>query len=320
MERTLSALDLGSNTVLLLTVRPESDGSLTCVQECCRTTRLGADPAGTGLLGESAITRTVLAMREFRRAAERTADTGLGVVAATSAVRNAHNRERFLELCAAEFGQPPLLLSGQREAVFAFRGAASDVRAGTPLITVDIGGGSTEFGAGTPGVCRKHSSADVGCVRIAEQFGLAEVAPPAALRAARDTIDSAFRPLVRRLHAALPESPPPRILVSGGTATTYAALKQGLAEYDRTAVHGFSSTQADAARTAIELAWMPSARRAELPGVSASRAPVLAAGMLILERGLTALGAHRFTVTTRALRYGLVVALAADELEPTWRW
>jgi exopolyphosphatase/guanosine-5'-triphosphate,3'-diphosphate pyrophosphatase len=111
-----------------------------------------------------------------------------------------------------------------------------------------------------------------------------------------------------------------RIIASGGTATTFAAVAQQLPVFDRERVHGYMSELSSVQSTASDLLAMPMSKRCEIPCLEPGRARVLPAGLLILAECLEALGFRRFTVTTRGLRYGLVKRMAAGELEAMMVW
>ncbi|OGV65913.1 MAG: hypothetical protein A3K19_07895 [Lentisphaerae bacterium RIFOXYB12_FULL_65_16] len=316
----LAAVDVGTNTVLLLTAEPDGHGGIRELNEASRTTRLGEGLDRTGELLPAAVDRTVTAVREFMALARQSATHGRGVTASTSAARDARNRDLFLSRWQAECGAPPLVFSGDEEARTSFTGIASDQPADRFLIGVDIGGGSTELCAGFGGRLLGSVSLNLGCVRFGERYLLYEIPEADAQAQASEAAAALLRPAARDILALGPRGAQPHVVVCGGTATTFAAMTLGLKPWDRKAVHGFA---ADAPATAAGMARlfnMPSAERAKLPGVSKGRAAVLPAGLLILGEVLRTLGVEGFTVTTRGLRYGLLLRLQQGDLQPTWTW
>jgi exopolyphosphatase/guanosine-5'-triphosphate,3'-diphosphate pyrophosphatase len=320
-DTLLAALDIGTNTVLLLTARPQAGGSFTEVAEHCVEPRLGEGAAATGRLSEDGMARTVSALGDLLSTIPSESTTGAGLAAATSAVRDSSNRAHFLRLCEQALGHAPVVLSGDEEAGCLFLGAVSGLPEDAgPAVTVDVGAGSTEIGCGFRGDCRFRASVDVGCVRLGEKHGLYEKAAPDAVRAARRTASACLEPAVAGGLAELGRHDSPTVVASGGTATTYATMRLGLREWRRDAVHGYVGTTPDLLAAMAELFAVSSAERLRFAGVTPGRAEVLPGGMLILGEVLRLLGADTFRVTTRGLRYGLILRLQAGEMEPTWRW
>jgi exopolyphosphatase/guanosine-5'-triphosphate,3'-diphosphate pyrophosphatase len=172
----VAALDLGTNSFLLLLLRETAGGALERVSEPCRIVRLGQGVDRTGRLAPEAIARGLRAIRELLAETAWAGTAGVGIAAATSAVRDAANRDEFLAPCAELLGGRPVLLSGDNEARTVFTGASSELAPGQAGVCVDIGGGSTELAAGFPGDYRAGLSVNVGCVRLAERFGLENAA------------------------------------------------------------------------------------------------------------------------------------------------
>ena len=314
-----AALDIGSNTVMTLAVEGAA-GHLREGEEWRATTRLGQGVDATGRLAPEAQERTLAAIAAQTQMCRQRYPSGIGVAVATSAARDAANGPEFVARGAALIGGAPQLLSGEQEARFTFRGIVSDLPRGRAVVHLDVGGGSSEITAGSAGEgCWLAESVNLGCVRCGERFGLLEAATPEALAPARQAIRALLQPVCQRL-AALGSVAQAEVILSGGSATTYAALQQALPVYDAARVHAWPGRTVDLAETLPRLFAMTAADRAALPGVTAGRAPVLPTGLLILCEFLHLRGADRFRVSTRGLRFGLVDALAAGEVEPTWRW
>jgi len=289
------------------------------VLELFRATRLGERVAETGRLSATAVERTVAAAREFlARVPRLPGQRVVGVAAATSALREARNRRDFFRPCVALLGSPPLVLGGEEEAETAFLGACSD-RAG-PMLTVDIGGGSTELSAGETETCLTSLSVDVGCGRLTEGFGLYEAVPVARAGLARATVRELLAEPLLTLRSAFAPCARPSIVASGGTATTFAAATQQLKHYERRLVHGFRGDEEAVSSLAAELFAAPAAERARHYGIPTDRAAILPAGLLILSEVLCGLGARTFSVTTRGVRFGLCRRLQQGSIEPTWVW
>ena len=159
-----AAIDCGTNSTRLLI----SDGRTPAVR-LMRITRLGQGVDRTGRLDPEAIERTLAVLREYRAEMDR---HGVGTVrmAATSASRDAANRDEFLGAAEEILGARPELLSGDEEAEMSFAGATADLDpADGPFLVVDIGGGSTEFAVGASRL-EGSISVDMGCVRMTEKY------------------------------------------------------------------------------------------------------------------------------------------------------
>lgn len=321
MEQRWAALDLGTNSVLLLSAGESVHGQPQPAIERYRTTRLGEELNRTGLLLPAAVERTLSAAAVFLDAARSEPHTtGIGVTVATSAVRDATNGADFTTAYETAFGHRPAVLTGQEEAAAVFRGAASDQHPDSFVVSIDIGGGSTELSSGRPSACRHSASVNVGCVRFGERFGLYERPTTMAVSQAREAMRSALRPHCEAIAATCPANMPPVVAVSGGTASTFAAVEQDLTTYNSARVHGWVSDREALRRTRFRLWELPVGERAAITRVDPDRAAVLPTGLLILETVLDLLGNDEFTVTTRGLRFGLVLLLREGSLAPTWNW
>ncbi|HEX6596227.1 MAG TPA: Ppx/GppA phosphatase family protein [Acidimicrobiales bacterium] len=274
MTGSVAAIDCGTNSTRVLV----ADAEANALDRRMRITRLGQGVDATGILAPEAIERTLDVLREYREVMD-----GHGVttvrMTATSAARDAANRDEFFAPAAAIIGSPPELLSGEDEARLSFRGAVAELDSdGGPFLVVDIGGGSTEFSVGMTepeGVV----SVDIGCVRITEKFLRGD--PPTAvelsqaLSVVRDYLDDVARDI--------PTAKDARQLVGlAGTVTTVAAVEQGLAEYDRDRIHHFVLTRAAAEDVFRTLATEKRADRVHNPGLEAGRADVIVGGTAIL--------------------------------------
>ncbi|HEX2272284.1 MAG TPA: Ppx/GppA phosphatase family protein [Acidimicrobiales bacterium] len=273
-DTAVAAVDCGTNSTRLLV----SDARGATLERLARITRLGQGVDATGALVDEAVERTLSVLREYREVMDRHGVERVRVTA-TSAARDADNREAFMTAAEELVGARPELLSGEDEARLSFLGATAELDpAEGPFLVVDIGGGSTEFAVGTTepeGVI----SVDMGCVRLTEKYLHHD--PPApeelsqAISVVRDYLDDVAR--------EVPASREARRLVGlAGTITTVAAVEMGLAEYDRERVHHFRLTRAAAEDVFRTLATEPRAQRVHNPGLEEARADVIVGGTAIL--------------------------------------
>ena len=296
----VAAVDCGTNSTRLLV----SDGRETLTR-LMRITRLGQDVDATGELAPEAVDRTIEVLGEYRRVMD---EHGVERVrmTATSAARDAANRDVFFSRATEVVGTPPELLSGEDEARLSFRGATAALDpADGPFLVVDIGGGSTEFAVGT----REPEGAlsvDMGCVRLTEKFLHHD--PPApeelsqALSVARDYLDDVARDVPAVLDTR-------RLVGLAGTVTTVAAVELGLTSYDPELVHHFVLTRAAAEDVFRTLATESRAQRVHNPGLEEARADVIVGGTVILVAVLRYFGFDECLVSEADILDGLAASL-----------
>jgi exopolyphosphatase / guanosine-5'-triphosphate,3'-diphosphate pyrophosphatase len=269
----VAAIDCGTNSTRLLV----TDGSRP-VERLMRITRLGAGVDASGRLSPDAIERTIVVLREFRGAMDRDGVSAVRM-SATSAVRDASNREEFMTAAAEVIGIRPEVLSGAEEGRLAFSGATAELDPSNgPFLVVDIGGGSTELAVGRDEPAGVQSM-DVGCVRITEKFLHHDPPRPEelsdALMEVRDQLEEAVR--------AVPAFNDAQQMVGlAGTVTTVAAVELGLADYDRDRIHHFWLTRAAAEDVFRTLATEARAARLGNPGLEEARADVIVGGCVVL--------------------------------------
>ncbi|MEE8469252.1 MAG: hypothetical protein V3T22_12400 [Planctomycetota bacterium] len=299
-----AAIDLGTNTALLLIARARADGSLEVLLDLCETARLGEGVARTGRLDDVALTRTLGVLEGFQ---ERLAAHGVEAarlrVVGTAVLRAAADAPIFLALCRDRLGLEVQVLSEAEEARLAHCAViAGGARA--DAVVVDVGGGSSEVVTDRG---RVRASAPVGAVVLTERFlGLGGREPltpggwPALCAAAREAA-ARFPAAASRGH---------RTVLLGGTATNLACLELGLPAFDPAAVEGAQVPAHSAANWADELAGRPLAARQTLP-IEADRVEILPAGLACLAACLEQLQALDVRVSGRGLRYAVLREILA---------
>jgi len=301
----VGAVDIGTNSTRLL-VAELDDGAgapLQTLDRRMRITRLGAGVDATRTLAPDAVDRTVDVLREYRRAIEELGAERVRATA-TSAARDATNRDDFLGPARAALGVEPELLSGEEEARLSFLGATADIDAPSPYLVVDIGGGSTELVVGTEEPTGLVSL-DVGCVRVTEQF--LESDPPAPEELS-DAV-SVVRDLVADAARGLPGATEASTLVGlAGTITTVAAIELGLVAYDRDRIHHFRLTRDAAEDVFRTLATETLDERRQNPGLDPGRADVIVGGAIVLVTILRTLGFGELLVSEADILDGLVLS------------
>lgn len=302
MSDRVAALDIGTNTVLLLVAERGPDGPR-AVLERAEITRLGRGVDRTKRLDEAAVARTLDVLARFAAEARALGASSFAAVA-TSASRDAENGADFRARAEALVGGAVEIVSGRREADLTFRGALGGLGIEGPRVAViDVGGGSTEIVVGVEGACTFAHSYDVGSVRLTERHVPTD--PPT-----REELD-AVRAAARGAYAAPapPAGPFDAVVAIAGTATTYAAVELGIARYEDAPPHGARLPIATLERQITRLAALPIAERGQVVGLDPKRADVIIAGGLVLAEAARALGAAEIVVSDRGVRWGL-----ADEL------
>lgn len=308
-----AAIDIGTVTCRLLVADVDAQGSLTELARAMDICNLGEGVDKTHRLSDAACERVCTAVAGFlaqiRALGE--GDPGHPIplrVVATSASRDARNASDFAERLA-RLGAPLSVISGQREAELSFAGA-SLAFPGQAVTVADIGGGSTEIIAGQAGCKPKFAqSFDVGCRRLTERYLQSD--PPSAQQLAdarrciRQTLGSYMEKLVQ---AGCLSGP---LVAVAGTATSCISMEQGMVEYDPARVHGAVMTKDQLDRLLDRLASLTLAQREQVVGLEPRRAPVIVAGLLILQTLMELGGIPSFTASEYDILQGIVIAQAS---------
>lgn len=294
-----AAIDCGTNSTRLMI----GDGSATFEREMI-ITGLGRGVDATGRLADDAIERVRVALATYRQLMDRYELAGVRMTA-TSAARDASNREVFFDISEQTIGVRPELISGREEAELSFIGATAELDpADGPFLVFDIGGGSTEFAVGSTRM-EGGFSTDMGSVRFTEKY--IETDPPlpeelvACLSVAEAHLDDVLREVPTILTAR-------QLVGLAGTVSTAAAVEIGLAEYDRDQIHHFRLTRdaiEDVFRTLVTEARDD---RRHNPGLEAGRVDTIVGGMCILARIVRFFDAADVLVSEADILDGLILS------------
>jgi len=305
---TTAAVDMGSNSTRLLVI--DSDGEV--LTRKLTITRLAEGVDRTGHLADAALARTLDTLALYREIWE-----GHGAshvrIAATSAVRDAADRDRFFSGVREVASVDARVLSGDEEAATAFAGAVGALEVPRPCAVVDIGGGSTELIVGDARDTVVGSvSLQLGCVRLTER--LLPDDPPTAdqLEAARAEVAVQLQradDVLAGVGSAVTDA---AVLVGvAGTVTTIAALHLGLDRYDPERIHGTDVPRAAVAAWASRLSEVRAAERALFGPMQPGREDVIVGGALILARVLDRYGFEAITASEADILDGLARGLGA---------
>jgi exopolyphosphatase / guanosine-5'-triphosphate,3'-diphosphate pyrophosphatase len=295
----VGVIDVGTNSVRLLVTDGKRDR-----ERDLNITRLGQGVDAARVLSDEAMERTVAAIGHYVSRAVAHDVERLRIIA-TSAVRDAANRDAFLDAVEAATGQRPDVLSGDQEAQLGFSGATGDIDAASPYLVCDIGGGSTELVLGT-GRAERFISMDIGSVRLTERHVSHDPPLPEELQASRDDADHALEEGLRVIGADVAIG---TLVGLAGTITTIAAVDLRLDGYDRDAIHHHRLTATAIASIRERLVAMTSEQRRSLPAMPRGREDVITTGVVILEQVMEAFGLRECLVSESDILDGTAQAL-----------
>lgn len=294
----VAALDLGSNTSLLLIAEVENGVVKRVLHDETRVTKMGQGVHANRSLHPEALGRLDQCFADYAATIARNSCEKI-VAVATSAARDVKNGEELIKL-GRKHGIPIHIISGEKEAQLTFRGALCDRKSTTGVAVIDVGGGSTEVISdfnGSP----KGTSVDVGSVRLTELFVTQHPTPQTELDQVYAYTKAAFA------SAPLPKEKFFEIVAVAGTPTTLAAVDQKQ-NFEEEIVHNFKLKLATIDAWILKMKAMSVDQREQLPGMQPKRADVIVTGSIILSEAMRALGQTEATVSTRGVRYGVALA------------
>ena len=309
----VGAIDCGTNSIRLL-ITDVQDGELTDVVREMKVVRLGQGVDASGALAPEALERTFAAAEDYAAQLRSQGAETLRFVA-TSATRDAANRQTFVDGIRERLGVEPEVISGREEAGLSFAGAASvlTLDPGEKVLVVDLGGGSTEFVLGNAGGVVGALSTDMGCVRFTERHLRSD--PPTAAEIARAVADAEQH--MERVLDEVPLAEVDRLVGVAGSVTTVTAHALQLAEYRPASIHGAHLDAARLDEACSSLLHMTRQERAALPYMHPGRVDVIGAGALIwrtVSRKLAALTDGRVdgaTASEHDILDGIALSAAA---------
>jgi exopolyphosphatase/guanosine-5'-triphosphate,3'-diphosphate pyrophosphatase len=296
----VAAIDIGTNTVLLLVAHVEAGGSLRPLLYEQRVPRLGRGVDARGTLEAEAMARVMNVLKEYRGLITPYAPAATAVCG-TSAVRDAANREEFARRVWQEAGFTLEVLSGDDEAFLTYRGAVSAAPGTGRYTVIDIGGGSTEVITGDRRQIGERISLDIGSVRLTERVLRHDPPTPEELEAAIEVTENEIARAFRFPFAGS------TLVGVAGTATSLAVLAQGLKTFTIDAVTNYTLTRDAVESLFMTLREMPAAAIRGLSAVMEGRNDVIVAGALIAREIMTHFKFERMIVSERGVRYGIAL-------------
>lgn len=299
----VAAIDCGTNSIRLL-IADITNGKFQEVLRTMEIVRLGQGVDENKSFHPDAIVRTLTAVKSFR---DLIASKGVEKIrfCATSATRDAANRDLFIDGVREILGVQVEVIPGEEEARLSFLGATKELDQNqSPFLVVDIGGGSTEFVLGSEKV-DSANSVNIGCVRMSERHLTSQ--PPTMDQIAKAIVDIDFA--ISQAASVVPITTAKSLIAVAGTATTVAAAALELSEYDRYAIHLSRISAEKVHKVAQMFQSMSKDEIASLGYMHPGRVDVITAGSLVLSRIMAATGASEFVASESDILDGIAWSL-----------
>lgn len=303
-----AAIDIGTNSMRLLLCEINGAAIVKKDKELI-ITRIGKDVSATGVISDKAIRKNIEALKYFKNRADKYGAERVFAIA-TSAVRDALNRETFINSAKAEVGIDIKVIQGQEEAELGIKGVMSEIGDDCEkVLVIDVGGGSTELVLGNRQSIEYTTSINAGTVRMTEQFIEENPIPDSNIGQMKDKLDELFgEPL-----AYLRDKRIDKVIAIGGTATTIGAMYHGLSIYNPRIVHNTLVKQNYIIEIFNKLKAMDIKERYKVKGLQKERADVIPAGLFIMQYLLNSLNKEEITVSENDNLEGIIVKYIAKD-------
>ena len=302
----VAAIDCGTNSIRLL-IADISGGNFKEIVRQMQVVRLGQGVDVNKAFHPDAIARTLSAVEQY---AQQIRNNNVEKIrfCATSASRDATNRDLFIDGVRDILGVEVEVIPGEEEAALSFAGATKELmQSDAPFLVVDIGGGSTEFVIGSTNV-EFAKSVNIGCVRMSERHLIQQPPTSAQIHAAISDIDQAIALAARDVPITTAQT----LVAVAGTATTIAAAALDLDSYDRYAIHLARISAEKVFQVAARLQTLNRDEIAKLGYMHPGRVDVITAGALVLSRVMAATGASQFVASESDILDGIAWKLAGE--------
>lgn len=302
---TLAAIDIGSNSVRLKIARLQGS-RLRAVSEDREVTRLGESVFRSGLLAPEAMAATVKVLRRFHRAVQRAGADMLRAVA-TSALRDSRNAQAFLQWVRSATGWKVEIISGVEEARLIHLGLVSSLRVNrSPVLMIDLGGGSCELTISSQGHIRETVSLPLGAVRLTNEFLRHDPPRRRELERLRSFVEREIGRVADRISRARVKA----VMATSGTAAALAAAAHAM--YKSKGRRRLALSRAQTQRLAALLCRLSLDERRKLPGIGPRRAEIIAAGATVYAELMERCQLRGFRYSPLGLRDGLLAQMAAE--------
>ncbi|NIR47116.1 Ppx/GppA family phosphatase [candidate division KSB1 bacterium] len=305
--KNLAAIDIGTNTALLLVAEAGGRGELHPLFQQEEIVKLGDGVDKNKRLTPEAVERALTALRKYKAIIHEFGAEQV-VISGTSAVRDAQNRSELIRQIKDLMGVELQVLSGEEEARLTYLGALSN-KSHLPgsILLIDVGGGSTECILGTNDSMEFVKSLDVGSVRLTERFVKHDPVTDEELNHMRALLADHIEGIDNEIHRRSDH-----FVGVAGTVTTLAAMNLELQPYQPELVDNSKLTLPQVSAIIAELQKKTIEERKRIPGLRPARADVILAGAVILEEFMKEFNFEECLVSDRGLRYGLLLKLLKD--------
>ena len=298
-----AAIDIGTNTILLLIVELKGDGAFQVLEDRAEITRIGEGVDRTCSIGLAGEKRSLKVLKDYLLQCEQLGVSEI-VTVGTSALRDARNAMDFKLRVKRELGLDLHVLSGEEEASYTYLAVQKGLAlGGREVLVVDVGGGSTELIWGKDGELFRSTSLNIGSVRLTERFLSSDPVKEEEFSRLKMMIDRKLEPLL--VEWGLETSSPTMVGIAG-TFTTLAAVEKGLHQYSHSEVHGCRLSRAEIQRQLRLFKGKTIAERKGIAGLEPKRADVILAGTLLIDRIMALFRMEQVIVSDQGIRYGLL--------------
>jgi exopolyphosphatase/guanosine-5'-triphosphate,3'-diphosphate pyrophosphatase len=271
--------------------------------------RLGEGLSKSGMISEGAMGRAIDALRRFRSEMEVLPVERVAVVA-TSAVREAGNRQELIDRVRRELGWSLEVVSGEEEARLSYLGICAGLREfPEDALLADIGGGSTELIRIRGGKTEHCVSLRLGVVHLTERYLNSDPVDPSE----RDRVCRESERVLREGLPGMSIEPQTDLIGTAGTVTTLAAIDQGMVRYDPERVNGYRLSREAVEKWLLYLSSLPLAERRKIPVLERGREDVIVAGTILTAALMDLLGKRSLKVSEYGLREGILYNLYLQE-------
>ncbi|MDH3256306.1 MAG: Ppx/GppA family phosphatase [Nitrospinota bacterium] len=300
--KTFGSIDIGSNTVRLLVMEADESGNFKEVKSERVICRLGEGINSEKKLLPHRMDLTLNVLQQFRDQCREYGDIPVRVVA-TSAVREASNREEFVHLAQEQTGLKVQVISWEEEARLTVEGVFWKLPSSGKTLIFDIGGGSTEFIFCQDKQVLASAGTSLGVVRLTEQFISQHPVDAGEYQNLRNHI----REQLDRVHFRLGEPKPEKLIGTAGTVTTLAAMDHNIFPYDPEKIHGLVLPLANIQRLFEDLKSKSLEQRLEIPTLEPGREDLIIAGTTLVLETMETFHCSHLTVSEYSLREGIVL-------------
>lgn len=298
--KKIAAVDLGTNSIRLMLCKVCDNKFVWKTKEVI-TTRIGKNVDNTGLLNDKAIEKNIEAIKYFKKKAENFGAEKI-IFFATSAIRDALNKEYFLEKVKSEVGIDIKVLNGEEEAAIGILGASYGYD-DENLLVIDVGGGSTELVLGCNDKILYSTSVNAGAVRMTEKYITSNPIPQKDIDALEESLNGLFHDAIMHLKDRKID----KVIAIGGTATTAASIYHELKVYDWEKVHNTILDKCFLNKIFDTLKTMTIRERYDIPGLQKERADIIPAGIFIIKYIMDKLNTEQIVISESDNLEGIII-------------